>query len=214
MQLEEKPELNQINQKSEALVKTYQPDRPITEPKSVAKNYQPDLLPIKKRKSVAVTLLKITFLYFPLGIILSVIVAAIAIPDVASCGGNKAKHSEAKQYVASINKGQQFYYAENNTFSNSISPLGLGLKNQTTYYNYSAIATKNAAFSYGVARSDNLLSYVGAVFLVPVSQAAKNKMTTVSIICAVNSPGNTKPANPILLKAVPVCASGTELLMK
>ncbi len=212
MQLEEKPELNQINQKSEALVKTYQPDRPITEPKSVAKNYQPDLWPIKKRKSVAVTLLKITFLYFPLGIILSVIVAAIAIPDVASCGGNKAKHSEAKQYVASINKGQQFYYAENNTFSNSISPLGLGIKTQTTNYNYSAIATKNAAFSYGVARSDNLLSYVGAVFLVPVSPADKNEKTTVFIVCAANYPGNIQPANPILQNDVPVCAAGTQPL--
>ena len=44
--------------------------------------------------------------------------------------------------------------------------------------------------------NNELTSYVGAVFLVPVSKAAKNEKTTVSILCAANSPGNTQPPVP------------------
>lgn len=231
MQLKEKPELHQINQESEFLAKTYQPDRPIKEPKSVAttdrtnlqpikkckslaKKYQPDLRPIKKRESAIATLLKITFIYFPLGIILSVIVAVNAIPDLASCG-NKAKHSEAKQYAGSMNRAQQAYFAENRAFSNSITALGLGIKTQTTNYNYSAIATKTAAFSYGVSRSNNLRSYVGAVFFVgSVSPAAKNEKTTASILCETTSFGKTQPPDPIIENGVAVCAAGSSEVSK
>ena len=44
--------------------------------------------------------------------------------------------SEAKQYIASINKGQQAYYFENGEFSNNIPDLGLGIELQTTNYSY------------------------------------------------------------------------------
>jgi hypothetical protein len=143
------------------------------------------------------------------------ILAAITLPysNSSGCGG-KAKLSEAKQYVSSMNKGQQVKYAEDGAFSNSINALGLGLKTQTTNYNYSTISTKNAAFSYGVARSNNLTSYVGAVFLVPVSPAANKEKTTVSILCAANSPRKTQPPDPILQNDNPVCATGTESLTK
>ena len=144
-----------------------------------------------------------------------IILGAIALPSFIGCGGgNKAKQSEGKQYISSINKGQQAKYAEEGAFSNSINALDLGIKTQTTYYNYSTISTKNAAFSYGVARSNNLRSYVGAVFLVPVSQAANKEKTTVSILCAANSPGNTQPPNPIFQNDVPVCAAGSSLVTK
>ena len=168
------------------------------------KNISPD----KKSKSCLETLLGITFIFVTVGIL-----SAIALPSFL-CSPNKAKQPEPKQYVASMNKGQQAIYAEDGAFSNSINGLGLGLKTQTTNYNYSIIATKNAAFSYGVARSNNLTSYVGAVFLVPVSQAANNDKTTVSILCAANSPGNTQPPDPILQNGNPVCAAGSRVVIK
>ena len=166
MQIKDKPELNPINQESEVLAKTYQPYLPIKKSKSVAKTYQPDFRPIKERKSVATTLLKIIFIYFPLGLIFFVF---IIFPTFFMCNANKAKQSEGKQYLSSINKGQQAYYAENTTFSKSMNALGLGLKTETTNYNYSISATKNAAFNYAVSSNETkiLTSYVGAVFLVP-----------------------------------------------
>jgi type II secretory pathway pseudopilin PulG len=260
MQLKEKPELNQINQESEFLAKTYQPDRPIKErksvarvdrtnlqpikePKSVAKtdrtNLQPikepksvakvdrtNLQPIKECESVATTLLKIILIYFPLGIlrilfskfsvvsIIITILSAIAIPDLARCRPYKAMQSEAKQYLSSMNKGQQAYFAEKGAFSNSLTALALGIKTQTTNYNYSSGATKNAAFSYAVSRSNNLRSYVGAVFLVPVSPADNNTKTTVSILCEATSSGKTQLPNPIIENDVPVCAAGSSEVSK
>ncbi len=263
MQLKEKPELNPINQKSEVLVKTYQPDRPIKERKSVATTDRPDLQPIKERKSVATTdrpdlqpikerksvattdrpdlqpikeRKSVAKTYQPhfrpikehkygggtlriielsLVPIILMILAAIALPEFARCKPYKAMQSEAKQYVSSMNKGQQAYFAENSAFGNSISALGLGLKTQTTNYNYSAIATKNAAFSYAVSRSNNLRSYVGAVFLVPVSQESYNEKTTASILCETNALGkNIQPSNPILQNGVPVCGDGTAVVPK
>ncbi|WP_293330961.1 type IV pilin-like G/H family protein [Microcoleus sp. CAWBG58] len=200
MQLKEKPELNQINQESEFWAKTYQLHR-----------YG------KKRESVTITLLKIIFIYFPLVAILLTILAATALSFYACGGGhNNARKSEGKQYVASMNRAQQAYFAEKSTFFNSVDALDLGIKTQTTNYNYSTHATKNAAFSYALSLSErkNLTSYVGAVFLVPVSPAAKNEKTTVSILCQADSPGNIQPANPILQNDVPVCAAGSSQVVR
>ncbi|NJL69911.1 MAG: general secretion pathway protein GspH [Microcoleus sp. SM1_3_4] len=140
------------------------------------------------------------------------ILAHIVLPSFLSCG-NKAKHSEAKQYVGSMNRAQQAYFADKGkgAFSNSITALGIGIKTQTANYNYSIGATKNAAFSYAVSRNEkhSLLSYVGAVFLVPTSAGSNYEKTTTSILCQANSPGKTQPPNPILQNGVPVCGDGT-----
>ncbi|NJK77068.1 MAG: general secretion pathway protein GspH [Richelia sp. CSU_2_1] len=139
------------------------------------------------------------------------ILAHIALPSFLHCG-NKAMQSEAKQYLGSMNRAQQAYFADKGkgAFSNSITALGIGIKTQTTNYNYSIGATKNAAFSYAVSSHEkkNLTSYVGAVFLVPSSGA--NDAKTVSILCETNALGkNIQPSIPILQNGVPVCGDGT-----
>ena len=141
-----------------------------------------------------------------------IILAAIALPSFLTCG-NKAKQSEAKQYVGSMNRAQQANFVEKGALSNSLNDLGLGIKTQTINYNYSISATKNAAFSYAVSRRNNILSYVGAVFLLPVSPANNDK-TTVAILCQANSPENTQPPNPILENGVLVCAAGSSEVIK
>jgi len=212
MQLKKNPQLDALNKQAvsrttKQLKTNPQLDALNKQAASSEKNLPPD----KKSKSCVGTLLRFTFISVPVVMIL----AAIPLPSSSGCGGgNKAKLSEAKQYVSSLNKGQQAKYAEDGAFSNSFNALGLGIKTQTTNYNYSIIATKNAAFSYGVARSNNLTSYVGAVFLVPVSQAANKEKTTVSILCAANSPGNTQPPDPILQNGNPVCAAGSSDVLK
>lgn len=212
MQLKKNPQLDALNKQAvlrttKQLKTNPQLDTLNKQAASSEKNLPPD----KKSKSWVGTLLRFTFIYVP-GVM---ILAAIALAFVISCGPpDIAKKSEAKQYVRSMNKAQKVKYADDGAFYNSVNALGLGIKTQTTNYNYSTISTKNAAFSYGVARSNNLTSYVGAVFLVPVSQAANKEKTTVSILCAANSLGNTKPPAPILQNDVPVCATGTESLTK
>ena len=212
MQLKKNPQPDALNK--QAVSRTTQQLK--TKPQLDAVNKQAassekNLPPDKKSKSWVGTLLGFTFICVPVGMLL----AAIALPPVVGCGGaKKAKQSEAKQYVSAMNKGQQAIYAEDGAFSNSVNALGLGIKTQTTNYNYSTISTKNAAFSYGVARSNNLTSYVGAVFLLPVSKVANKEKTTVSILCAANSPGNTQPPAPMLQNGNPVCAAGSSDVLK
>jgi len=210
MQLKKNPQLDALNKQAVSrttmqLNTNPQLDALNKQAASSGKNIPPD----KESKSWVGNLLIFAFISVPVVMIL----AAIALPysDPSRCGGPL---SEAKQYVSSMNRAQQAKYAEDGAFSNSFNALGLGLKTQTTNYNYSTIATKNAAFSYSVARSNNLTSYVGAVFLVPVAQAAKKENTTLSILCAANSPGNTQPPAPILQKGNPVCAAGSSLVTK
>ncbi|MGL4378700.1 MAG: type IV pilin-like G/H family protein [Microcoleaceae cyanobacterium] len=126
------------------------------------------------------------------------------------------KNIEAKQYTYSMNQAQKSKYAEKGSFANSVDALGMGIKTETTNYKYSVDAAKNAAFNYGVPKFKSLRGYVGAVFVVPSTQpnAAKNKITTVEILCRTKTPSIIKPAHPYLIKGSPVCGDGTELVTK
>lgn len=145
----------------------------------------------------------------------------------------KATSSEAKQYVGSMNRGQQAYFAENATFAdNIIEDLQIGVKSQTDHYNYSLETTKMAAFSYAIPRQDARRtvsfglfswkqkfefkgkSYVGTVFLVPDIEKNQKELTTISIICEANLPGQKIPAKPVLRRGVPNCGSETSQIGK
>ncbi|HBK62146.1 MAG TPA: hypothetical protein DD000_01105, partial [Cyanobacteria bacterium UBA11166] len=67
---------------------------------------------------------------------------------------NPHREVEPKQYVGSMNRQQQAYFLEKNTFSNDIEKLDLGIKTETTNYSYSTEVTDKAAFNYGVVHSD------------------------------------------------------------
>jgi type IV pilus assembly protein PilA len=151
------------------------------------------------------------------------IIIAMTLPSFLS-NSNKAKQSEAKQYVSSINKGQQAYFAENSAFGTSIADLGLGIKTETTNYKYSLRVTNQAAFNYAVSKQRALKNYVGAVFLVPAKEVSSNadrdKMMTISILCEAEDnrlikfkPAD-KPAEPIYQNGEVICGKGTTLVSK
>jgi len=129
-----------------------------------------------------------------------------------------SKQSEGKQYISSMNKAQQAYFAEKSSFSNSVEALGLGIKTETTNYKYSTRATKQAAFNYGVSKQPNLKSYIGGVFIVPDKEvdakATKDNMTTASILCEADSPGTIKPAEPTYQNGKIACGKGTTAVTK
>ena len=144
---------------------------------------------------------------------LKVAIAALTLPVVFSPVSEaqvsqtlKAKESEAKQFVGSMNKAQQVYYAEKAGFTSSVSNLlvyqGLQIKPDAAYYSYSiGMVNKAAVFNYGVSKQANLKSFVGGVFLVG------NKPQT--ILCLNAAPGKIKPPNPTNTKGVLKCAAGT-----
>ena len=139
----------------------------------------------------------------------------------------KAKQSEPKQYLSSMNKGQQAYFAETSAFSNYIPALGLGLKTETNTYKYSTRATQTAAFNYAVSKNKTLKNYVGGVFLVPAKKldpnARRAEMTTLTILCETEKrpffrvKRTDEPdelAEPIYQNGEIICGKGTTQLTK
>lgn len=137
-----------------------------------------------------------------------------AMPNLVS-SSTKAKQSEAKQYVSSMNRAQQAYFLENNHFSNSVKELGIGNSAQTKDYQYSTWGNK-AAFNYAITRNPKLKSYVGGVFLVPAkySGSAKGEMTTLAIMCESKAAGISVIPNPIIVNGQPACGVGTTKIGK
>lgn len=148
-------------------------------------------------------------------LLICMFIALIDLPSTLSYQSqrNKAKESEAKQYVGSMNRAQQAIFIEKSAFATSVNALGLGIKTETTNYKYSVRATKQTAFNYGVSKQKDLKSYVGGVFVIPAnnfdSNPSKNKITTTSILCKADSAGTIKPPEPTNQDGKIACATGT-----
>ncbi len=135
-------------------------------------------------------------------------VAAIVLPSMLPLIP-KFSSEEARQNVAAMNRAQQAYFLESNEFADSVLELGLGIKTQTKYYEYSIRTTPLTAFNYGVYRRDSRRSYVGGVFLT-TGDEAKGEIVTVAIMCVTKSPGRKRPAEPIVRGNVVECAPSTQ----
>jgi type IV pilus assembly protein PilA len=144
------------------------------------------------------------------------IIVAIELPSFLRQAG-KAKQVEPKQYVRSMNRSQHAHFAEKAAFANSVNALEIGIKTETANGKYSVIATKKAAFNYGLSKKKDLKSCVGGVFIVPakevVPNAAKDEII-ISILCQSDSPGTIKPAEPTYQNGKIVCGKGTTEVTK
>ena len=111
--------------------------------------------------------------------------SAIALPSFLN-QANKAKQSEAKTYVGSMNRAQQAYYLENTQFalSSNFGNLGLGVATQTTNYKYmiSSASTATAVTNQAKTVIDlaPLKSYVGGVM---VGVSSSSEATTLAALC-------------------------------
>jgi len=123
---------------------------------------------------------------------------------------DKAKQSEAKQYISSMNRAQQAYFLEKGHFTDNIPELGLGIGTETDYYTYSSYATLLSSINYSVSRESDLKSYVGGVFLGSVE--ATGELTTLAILCETKDKGTNRPPAPIVEEGMLQCAPGTESL--
>lgn len=128
-------------------------------------------------------------------IIIIGILSAIALPAFLN-QANKARSSEAKTTVGSINRAQQAYILENPTFvtqQTAFDNLELGIKTQTENYQY----VIGASGTTGVTATGRpttpagspaiLKAFVGTVS-VAQTQATGGQATTIGILCETVQP--------------------------
>jgi Type IV pilin-like G and H, putative len=110
---------------------------------------------------------------------------------------SKEFYTEAIQYISSINKAQQAYYAEYGQFSDSIAKLGIEIKEETKNYNYTIVSSmgpvqtlhnhresaqfESAIVSVTPTDRNPGKSYTGAVFA--YKEKGSNVIKTISAIC-------------------------------
>jgi type IV pilus assembly protein PilA len=148
----------------------------------------------QRREDKGFTLIELLVVIIIIGIL-----SAIALPSFLN-QASKAKQSEAKQYISSMNKGQQAYFAERTVFATDVPSLGLGIKTATNNYQYDVGASNGTPAAGGVTmgatpRGASIKGYAGAVFFVPAGEGDG----TSSILCEEltaqqDAPAAIKPA--------------------
>ena len=146
---------------------------------------------VSKKKDQGFTLIELLVVIIIIGIL-----SAIALPSFLN-QANKAKQSEAKQYVGTLNRVQQAYYLEKSKFTTDILALANPVPTKTDNYAYTfklgATPTENVT-SYGTTDKKALKSYNGMVAVSVVSNASD--ATTTAILCEANTPNNVILADP------------------
>ena len=136
----------------------------------------------KKKGEKGFTLIELLVVIIIIGIL-----SAIALPSFLN-QANKAKQSEAKTNVGSMNRAQQAYYLEKNQFADqaNFGNLGLGIATQTNNYQFKiggggANATIVSNQAIVPLASAPIRAYVGGVKLGTI--AATGEATTLVVLC-------------------------------
>lgn len=130
----------------------------------------------QKKRDGGFTLIELLVVIIIIGIL-----SAIALPSFLN-QANKAKQSEAKTYVGSINRAQQARYMEAGAFTSQIAQLGLGVESYTANYTYNLAAGDDGAV-VNANSSANLLDYAGLVY---TEQTEAGGRTTSAKLCEAN----------------------------
>jgi type IV pilus assembly protein PilA len=139
------------------------------------------------------------------------VAGTIALPSFLSQAA-KAKESEGKQNISSINRAQLAYFVEKSSFANTFDQLALGTiaggsTSETSNYSYQITVTElERTVTTATAKDPSLRSYTGATFRYTNSA---NEPVINSIVCQTNEPSTTPPAIPQLVAGKIECAPGS-----
>lgn len=120
----------------------------------------------KKKEDEGFTLIELLVVIIIIGIL-----SAIALPSFLNQAA-KAKQSEAKTYVGSVNRAQQSYRIENTAFAGSIEALQIGVSTETTDYKYEigAAAPNTASILATPKDTTSLKGFSGGVAILNTGQ--------------------------------------------
>ena len=147
----------------------------------------------KKNGEKGFTLIELLVVIIIIGIL-----AAIALPSFLN-QASKARQSEAKTYVGSINRAQQAYYLERQQFAPTLDLLAIGISPETDNYKYSTgtinksatLVSKTAGIVNSIASpalgaTSPLKAYVGSVAL--ITPTGSTDATTLASLCEQSLP--------------------------
>ncbi|OLP16132.1 hypothetical protein BST81_22260 [Leptolyngbya sp. 'hensonii'] len=119
---------------------------------------------------------------------------------------------QGQSVVGAMNRAQQAFYLEKNTFASSINELGMRPSGDSAF-TYSIQKANKVVYNVGTARNPNQVSYIGAVFEVAATdldkKAVKGETKTLAILCRGNSPGAIRSL-PSYKDGSAVCGVGTQ----
>jgi prepilin-type N-terminal cleavage/methylation domain-containing protein len=155
----------------------------------------------KRNKEEGFTLIELLVVVIIIGVL-----AAVALPNLLSQVG-KARESEGKTTVGSVNRAQQAYHFERQTFANGVTLTTatneLGVVVNPEFYTYSVVANGGTDAQISAinadAANDGTRNYAGGIHY------ASGAYTT--IVCQSNAVGGTATA----AANASSCSAGTEL---
>jgi type IV pilus assembly protein PilA len=136
------------------------------------------------------------------------VLLAIALPSFLNQVG-KARGSEAKSTLGTINRSQQAFHLENKSFANSLKDLDARIT--PNFFSYEVVPSDSKMETFTIAipvsSESNLKSYIGFVFLSNLTTSE-----SVSGICETDSPSQTPPLPPMTIGPNVKCAPGSSLV--
>ncbi|NEO28910.1 MAG: prepilin-type N-terminal cleavage/methylation domain-containing protein [Symploca sp. SIO3C6] len=171
----------------------------------------------QKRADEGFTLIELLVVIIIIGIL-----SAIALPSFLN-QANKAKQSEAKTYVGSMNRAQQAYYLEKGEFVGAdvkeFGKLGLGIATQTDNYEYKIASggdDSTDVTNQGIPIQNALKGYLGGVVLGQITETSE--ATTLAVLCegqvARGIDGYSDPTGERIQDDPPVCPGNFDNLTK
>lgn len=141
---------------------------------------------LKAHQSRGYTLIELLVTIVMIGIL-----SAIALPTFLN-QSNKAKQTEAKTYIGSMNRAQQAVYLEDTAFADqaNFERLGLGIPQQTSYYQYAIVLDAGGTVVTNQARvlvnTSPIRAYIGGVRV--TTAPTTGELASSSYVCEATLP--------------------------
>ncbi|MBE7385085.1 MAG: type IV pilin-like G/H family protein [Leptolyngbya sp. SIO1E4] len=128
---------------------------------------------------------------------------------------NRARESEADNYVGAMLRGQQAYFIEAEQFTDDLASLEINIPPETENYRYEIAldATGQAALVTATAKLPELRSFTGVAYA--IADAPDEFPNLDTILCISDEPQQSPPAPPQFVQTGEqvevVCAVGSQV---